>query len=181
MIFAGAIGELVDAQLLAGNGVAPNVSGLFSGLTAIPATDPSSVSDWDDLVSLATANVDGRHALTAADVRILMGADAYKYASVTRAAAGPYETGLQAIVAASGGLQVSANVPAADDSISQVLAYRSANPGAAVSPMWNEGVSLVEDPFTGAAAGRVALTLHVLFSFAIRRAASYALQKIKIA
>ena len=176
----GAIGELVDAQLIAGNGTSPNVNGFFSALTATPATDPSTVSDWGDLVSLATSPVDGRHALTAMDVRLLLGADSYKFASVTRAATGPHETGLQAIVAAAGGVQVSANVPAAASSIARVLAYRAANPGAAVAPMW-EGISLVEDPYTGAGAGRVALTLHVLFSFAIRRADSYALQKIKIA
>ena len=176
----GAIGELVDAQLIAGNGTSPNINGFYSALTATPATDPSTVSDWGDLVSLATSPVDGRHALTAMDVRLLLGADSYKFASVTMAANGPHETGLQAIVAASGGVQVSANVPAADSGISQVLAYRSANPGAAISPTW-EGISLVEDPYTGAASGRVALTLHVLFAFAIRRADSYALQKIKIA
>ena len=178
----GVAGELVDRQVLAGDGVAPNLNGFYSALTATPATDPTAVADWDDLVKLLTSNVDGRHALTAGDIRLLMGADAYEFASVTRAAVGPNETALDFVSQRSGGHQVSAHVPAAASDISNVLAYRAANPGAAVCPVW-EGVSmaLIEDPYSGAAAGRVALTMHVLFAFAIRRAASYSLQKIKIA
>ena len=178
----GVAGELVDAQVIAGDGTAPNVNGFYSALTATPATTPSAVSDWDDLVKLVSSNVDGRHALTAGDVRLLMGADSYEFASVTRASTGPNETGLDFVSQRAGGHQVSANVPAAASNISRVLAYRSANPGAAVVPIW-EGVSmaLIEDPYSGAAAGRVALTMHVLFAFAIRRSASYSLQKLKLA
>ena len=178
----GVAGELVDAQVIAGNGTAPNINGFYSALTATPATNPNAVSDWDDLVKLVSSNVDGRYALTAGDVRLLMGADSYAFASVTKAATGPNETALDFVSQRAGGHQVSAHVPEAASDVSRVLAYRAANPGAAVCPIW-EGVSmaLIEDPFSGAAAGRVALTLHVLFSFAIRRADSYSLQKIKIA
>ena len=160
----GVAGELVDREVIAGDGTSPNINGFYSALTATPATDPSTVSDWDDLVKLVTANVDGRHSLTAGDIRLLMGADSYAFASVTRAAVGPNETALDFVSQRSGGHQVSAHVPTAVSDISNVLAYRSANPGGAVVPVW-EGISmaLIEDPYSGAAAGRVALTLHVLF------------------
>ena len=163
--------------MVAGDGTAPNVSGLLTTLTA--ADDPTAVSAWDDIVSLVTGGVDGRYALTARDVRLLVASDSYKFASVTRPAAGPHETAVDYLAERTGGVQVCPHIPAAANKIAQVLTVRSITSGA-VAPVW-EGVSVIEDPFTGAASGKVAFTLHALWAFTVRRSAVFSLQKLKLA
>ena len=90
--------------MVAGSGTAPNVSGLLTTLSA--PDDPGTASGWDDVVSLVTGQVDGRYALGAGDVRLLLAADSYKFASVTRPAAGPHETAVDYLAERTGGVQV---------------------------------------------------------------------------
>ena len=57
----GAVADAMDAQVIAGNGTAPNVNGLTNALTA-PA-DPSNVFTWVDAVRAVASQVDGKFCL----------------------------------------------------------------------------------------------------------------------
>ena len=74
----GAMTEAADAQIIAGNGTAPSVSGFGSALTA--PENPSAVADFAAYASTRAKQVDGRYAQSEDDVKILVGAATYQHA-----------------------------------------------------------------------------------------------------
>ena len=50
---------------------------------------------------------------------------------------------------------------------------RTAQPNAAVAPV-RQGVGVIRDPYTNRAAGQIALTVHMLFPFVLKRKGGWA-------
>ena len=180
---AGAMGEAMDAQVLNGNGTAPNVDGFFHKLTA-PTDVPSDQAGKDSFVGAALAGVDGRYARNIMGVRLLVGSKTYGLAgSIANAIGDVYVADY--LIQRSGGFQVSAHIAEAPDSgnlsgIQQGLAYgASMGMGSAVCPIWN-GFELIRDPYTKAAEGRVAVTAVALWNFAVLRTGPYRRSYFKV-
>ena len=167
----------MDAQVIAGNGTAPNVNGLTNALTA-PA-DPSNVFTWVDAVRAVASQVDGKFASTPAQVRTLVPPGLYSALAVSLHATASVSAAARYIESISGGIRVSANLPALASNIGTALISKTALPGS-VAPVW-EGLSLIRDPYTGAASGQVSLTAVSLWNFRVIRSAAYSLAKFKVA
>ena len=147
----GAVADAMDAQVIAGNGTAPNVNGLTNALTA-PA-DPSNVFTWVDAVRAVASQVDGKFASTPAQVRTLVPPALYASLAVSLHATASVSAAARYIESISGGIRVSANLPALASNIGTALISKTAQAGS-VAPVW-EGLSLIRDPYTGAASGQV--------------------------
>ena len=173
----GAVADAMDAQVIAGNGTAPNVNGLTNALTA-PA-DPSNVFTWVDAVRAVASQVDGKFASTPAQVRTLVDPQLYSSLAVSLHATASVSAAARYIESISGGIRVSANLPALASNIGTALISKTALPGS-VAPVW-EGLSLIRDPYTGAASGQVSLTAIALWNFRVIRSAAYSLAKFKVA
>ena len=174
----GAIGDQMDAQIIAGDGTAPNVSGLANGALTAPV-DPSNVFTWSDAVRAVASQVDGKYAATPAQVRTLVDPALYPELAVSLHATASVSAAARYIEQISGGVRVSSNLPAPASDIATALISKTAQVGS-VAPVW-EGLSLIRDPYTEAATGRVSLTAVALWNFQVVRSAAYSLVKFKIA
>ena len=69
----GAISDHLDAQMLTGNGTAPNVAGdHFCRLTATPGTDPADTDDFTEIMIRFLELVDGKFATMASELQLVM-------------------------------------------------------------------------------------------------------------
>ena len=175
-----AIAQEMDKEILSGDGTGQHVSGFFdttSGPLTAP-TDPSAEAGVSDYISAVAGSVDGRYALENGDVKLLIGADTNKHASGKFVSTGSDTTAMTHLKAISGGCRVSAHIPAVADKFQLALACRKM--GSAVAPIW-QAPRLIRDPYSDSSAGIVALTLHILFAFAMPRADGWKLLKFQVA
>ena len=172
-----AIADAMDAQVIAGNGTAPNVDGLTNFLTA--PDDPDAVFSWTDAVRAVASQVDGRYAATPSQVRLLVDPQLYPSLATSLHATASVSAAARYIESISGGIRVSANLPAPASNIATALISKTAQIGS-VAPVW-EGLSLIRDPYTEAASGRVSITAVALWNFQVVRSAAYSLVKFKLA
>ena len=172
-----AMSDAMDAQVLAGDGTAPNQAGFLDALTEPDA--PAAVADFGSILGAHVSGVDGLYAHGLADVRMLTGPATYKLAAAAFRTTGDVASS-DYLATHSGGLRASANVPAPDTNIQGAITYATGGPGSAVAPVW-EGLELIRDPYTNAASGEVSLTAVALWAFRIVRTAPYAWQKFKLA
>ena len=166
----GAMTEAADAQIIAGDGTSPNVSGFGNALTA--PDNPSDVADFAAYASTRAKLVDGRYAQSEDDVKVLVGAASYSHA------AGIYQTGSGVSALSRLMPKVSPHVPAAESNIQAAYACRSMN--RAVAPMW-PSVALIRDSVSGSAKGEIKIVAIAMWNFAILDASGYAALKYKIA
>ena len=166
----GAMTESADAQIIAGDGTSPNVSGFGNALTA--PDNPSAVADFAAYASTRAKLVDGRYAQSEDDVKVLVGAASYSHA------AGIYQTGSGVSALSRLMPKVSPHVPAADSNIQAAYACRSMN--RAVAPMW-PSISLIRDSVSGSAKGEIRIVAIAMWNFAILDTSGYASLKYKLA
>ena len=178
---SGALGEAWDKIILTGDGTAPNPTGFFDdGASITVAADPGSVDTYDSVAKFAAKAVDGRYARNAMGVCVLFGVSGFQFAAGLFQDSGDYSA-TDYLATKSGGVQVSAHVPAAASNIQQLLLWRKdMGAGSAVAPVFS-GVELIRDPYTNAAKGQVAVTAVMLADFAILRTGAYRIEKIKSA
>ena len=180
---AGALGEKMDAQVVAGDGVAPNVQGI---MTAIDAPDvPDNTADFANIITIAAGAVDGRAAGSIMETRILAGVDVYKKAGALFTQAGDVAAS-DYLLQRSGGIRATphiANAPAegARVNVGETLVHRTMAPGSAVAPMWNGFEMVIRDEVTAANEGEVSLTAIMLWNFKMLRAVGYHRASVKLA
>ena len=124
---AGTLGEQLDKQVLTGDGVAPNVSGLLditAGELTVPgdATDEATVKDYIDAI---TGVVDGKNAVSESEVKLLIGSPTLTHAGgkfITNTS----DTALEKVRNIAGGVRVSGHIPAMDASSKNQLALTAA-------------------------------------------------------
>lgn len=152
-----------------------------SGL-ANPA-DPSSIASWEDAAKAVIERPDGVYALGTEDVKILFGQATYQHLALlfrNDSEAGPTESGLDYIRRLSGGVRLSAHVPAASSNIQASIVTLGMEAGAAVNATW-QGLRIIRDEVTRANEGEVVLTCVMLRGFAITRAARFKRVEWKLA
>lgn len=184
-----AMAWMLDWQVLRGYGLDTSDRDDFIGLLsdetlAIPADDGAQAAQLtyaNGFTPIATG-IDGRYANTYNDLRVLVGTDTYKQFIVTfqeDTGRSFYEAiraigvslGSSAIMPAKGTAGALYNVaashaPVNPDGVQQAL--MTSRGSDAIIPIW-QGVTLVRDPYTGAAKGQIALTAHMLANFELLR------------
>ena len=117
-------------------------------------------------------SVDGRYASTAKNVRLLVGAKTYQHMAVTYRANNSDDSALDIVMKISGGVRVSAHVPAPDSNDQFAVTARAIGLRHAVAPIW-EGVTILSDPYSESKFGQIRLTAIMLYAFKIIRTAGF--------
>ena len=158
--------ERLDQQAINGS------DGLLNG-TNLDNNNVSATTTFALYLSgLLYGRVDGRYARTPGDVRMIVGQGTFAHASAAFKGNNSDESGVERLQEKSGGLRVSAHVPAVSGNKQNSLIRLGQERGAAVQPMW-QGVSLVVDEFTRAAYGEIIVHAVLLANFAITRKAQW--------
>ena len=149
-----AMADNLDAQVVSGSGVSPNLSGLFNQATDVNAA--GAVETFATGVARFAALIDGTHANGWGDVRVLIGTSTFaKYAGLFQSNGDvslfDYLSGKL------GALRVSTRVPAVSSMAQKALAVLGAQGQPVTVPIWS-GVELIVDPYSNAAQGQRVVT-----------------------
>lgn len=177
----GALVNQIEAQVMGGNGTAPNVAGFLGGGLTAPSGTPTDNFDWNDVILDAAEAVDGIYAKTMADVTAIIGVE--HHSTMYSKTQGHRIIGFDFLTSGEGlpfRHIVNPHVPAKASNIQHGLYVKGSMPGAALTT-WNGGLNAVRDPYTAAAKGQVALTISSLYDFAITRSAMYLRKKYDLA
>ena len=172
------LSDKMDALILEGSGSAPEVSGFFNSLTA-----PTAESTTDTALTYASklyGAIDGVHASSPADVRLLVGTKTLTHMG------GVFHTGTAVNADSwlrnnSAGVLASKHVAAPASGVQDGLAFRTrTGEFDAVAPVW-QGLQLMRDPYTGLSRREVAIQLTMYWNFAVVRSSAYSLISFKSA
>ena len=183
MDLAGALGEAMDAQAVAGDGVSPNVRGF---LTEIPeAAVPGALATYNFVLLAIAGGVDGRAARNLSEIRTVAGVDAYR-AAASLVATGSDWAASDYLMEKSGGLRASVHIPDAPSSgsrenVADLILHRTTAPSSATAVLWAGFEVIIRDEISKAAEGRVALTALALWNFKVVRQSAYVRAAIQIA
>ena len=156
------LGDELDQQVLTGT------NGLLTG--TVLANNAASAADTFATYRsrFAFGLVDGKYAMTTGDLRLLVGSKTYSHAaSVYRGNSSDLDA-LASLMAATGGVRVSANVTAVSGNKQNVIIRRGGRQDA-VTAIW-EGVSLITDEVSQSKAGEIIVTAVMLYAFKVLRA-----------
>ena len=127
--------------------------------------------DFAEATKQLYASVDGRYADGPGAVRIVFGTATYQVLANAYRGTGTNETATDHLAARSGGVRVNANMPAVA-SKKQKAIFRIGTRMDAVTPIW-QGVTLIPDRITQAAAGQMLLTAVMLYASDVLRTAPF--------
>ena len=146
----GGLQEKLDLDSIAGD------DGLLTG-TNLPNNNVSAVTTFANYLSLFLyGRVDGRYAMSKSDIRVLMGAGTYAHAgSVYQSSA--YKSALALLEQDSGGVRVSAHVPAVSNNNKQNAIVRLGMWRDMVQPVWG-AVTIIVDEVTLSGKGEIEVT-----------------------
>ena len=162
----GGLQEKLDQQAIEGT------DGLLTA-TNLPNANVSTQTTFQLYLSgLLYGRVDGRYARTPGDIRMIVGQGTFTHAASTYKGNNSDESGVERLQEKSGGLMVSAHVPAVSGNKQNALIRLGMERGGATQPLW-QGVSLVIDEFTRSAYGEIIFHAVLLANFAITRKAQW--------
>ena len=190
----------VGTAALTANDVQNDIVGVFQSLQAAGALDAkaepqiAAAATWALMEPLLYEAIDGRYASMASDIRWLFGVDTIKKLHQLRygteevitfpdylmrrniqyrvSAYIPYEENY-------GGEAASVGATAGDpDNVQRII--RTSRGMDAVAPVW-QGITLIRDPYSGAAKAELAITAHALHGFAFLRTAAWHSHAVKVA
>ena len=168
------LSDALDDQVINGDGVTPNLTGIFERLSAPTVAPGATVAVFDDFVGRFTEGIEGLWASTMAEVAVVCGPDTYKVAAKAfrDGSGGNANRGEIAFsdyaMANFGGFWTNKRMPDTASNIQAGILYRKGRnmmggSGAmrtAVCPHWNE-IS-IDDIYSGSASGTRHVTMHVL-------------------
>ena len=168
----GGLEEKLDQELIAGT------EGLLTG-TNLANHAAAAVTTFASYVSaFGHARVDGRYASAIADVRAVMGSATYAHAGNQYRSNNADYSALDSLDAKTGGVRVSAHVPAVASHKQNAVVRLGHHDRAVLQVMW-DGVTLVPDEITKAKTGEVAITAILLVATKILRADSFWKQEVQ--
>ena len=121
---------------------------------------------------LAFAQIDGRFASMASDIRLLAGGSTYADMAATYRASESDMNALGALMAETGGVRVSAHIPSATGAHKRDVICRRGMRRDMTAPTW-EGVTLIPDEVTQAAKGEIRLTAVMLAAWKVIRTGGF--------
>ena len=160
----------LDAQVVSG----PN--GLLTGTNLANHAAAAATTFANFIRQFAYARVDGRYAVDTQAVKSVMGSTAYGHAGETYRATESDRTALDRLMEITGGVRVSAHVPAAA-SDKQNAIIRLGNARDMVAAIWS-GIALIPDEITKAANGQIVITAVMLHAVKILRTAAFFKQEV---
>ena len=161
-----ALADKLDAEVIAGS------DGLLNG-TNLPNHNVNAVTSYADyLAEFGYSRVDGRYASSVSDLRAVVGASTYAHMGAAYRNNSVDRNAIDRLMTITGGIKVSAHVPGTA-SHKQNAVIRRGNRRAMVAPVW-EGVTLIPDEVTKAAAGEIVITAVMLHAVKIIRAGTSA-------
>ena len=148
-------------------------NGLLTG-TNLANNDASAQTDFAGYVSdFGYSRVEGRYASMTSDLRIVMGSATYAHAGGIYRGNNSEETALDRLMRVTGGVKVSAHVPAATGTpAKQNAIIRLGMNRDMVAPIW-ENVALIPDEITKAAVGQIVITAVMLHAVKVLRVAGF--------
>ena len=161
----GGMADKLDSEIMQGT------NGLLTG-TILPNHTRGTASDYGSYVAdLMYGRVDGQYAYDLADIRVVMGAGTFGNAA-TKLPTNGEENALARIRNDSGGVRVSAHVPAVSGSDKQWALVRLGNRRDYVAPVWGQ-VTLIPDEITLAGKGQIQLTAVLLHAVKLLRSGGF--------
>ena len=162
---ASALSEKLDAEVINGT------NGLLTG-TNLPNNNVTAVTSYASYISsLGYSRVDGRYADSVAQIRIAMGSGTYAHAASVYRATESDRHALDRLIRDTGGVRVSAHVPAVASNRQNAVVRLGSEP-AMVAPVW-EGVTILPDEITRLKQGEAILSAILLSNTSIIRAAGF--------
>ena len=120
-----------------------------------------------------TGAVDGIYADGPDSLRMVIGQPTYARAtSVYRGTTTENEDGYEVMRRLSGGVRISAHVPAVASKRQDAIIARAMNMTHAIAPMW-ESVTLIPDEITLAASGQIKITAVLLYAMKVVRSGGF--------
>ena len=163
----------LDKQVIVGT------EGLLTGIK-LPSNNVSAATTYALYRSqFAFGRVDGKYASTTDELRIVMGSGTYTHAAAQYRGNNDNQDALQSLREATGGVKVSAHVPAVSGN-KQNAVIRLGMRRDMVAALW-EGVTLLEDPYTQKSKGEIVLTGVMLYAVMILRAGGFHKQQVQTA
>ena len=161
----GGISDKLDSEILQGT------NGLLTGTILANHTEGSASTYANYVAKLLYGRVDGRYAYDLADIRVVMGSGTFANAS-TKLPTNGEENALARIRTDSGGVRVSAHVPAVSGSDKQNALVRLGTRQDYVAPVWGQ-VVLIADEITLANKGQIQLTAVLLYAAKLLRSGGF--------
>ena len=161
----GGLADKLDSEIMRGD------NGLLTGTNLSDHNASSETSFASYISDFGYSRVDGRYAASGADVRLVMGSATYAHAGGQYRHANADDVALDRLTEITGGVRVSAHVPAVASSKQNVL-IRLGNRRDMVAPVWGN-VTLIPDEVTKAANGQIVLTAVMLHAVKIIRAGGF--------
>ena len=170
---ADSIADGLDRQALRKTG-----QGLLDfGTDPTPATGVETFARYQ---ASAYGRADGRYANGVGDVKMLVGATTYAHMAALYRTTNADESALEHLMRITGGVFLSANVPAAASNIQQAVFARGMGQRHAVQPVW-PSVALLVDPYTESKDGNIRITATALANFKVTRQDGYARVAFRLA
>ena len=161
-----AMADKLDSEIMQGT------NGLLTGTILANHARGGAASDYAQYVSdLLYSRVDGKYAYDLADIRVVMGAGTFGNAA-TKLPTNGEQNALARIRNDSGGVRVSAHVPAVSGTDKQNALVRLGNRRDYVAPVWGQ-VSLIPDEITLAKNGQIQLTAVLLHAVKLLRSGGF--------
>ena len=161
----GAMGDKLDSEIMQGT------NGLLTGTILANHAEGSGSTYADYVAKMLYARVDGKYAFDLADIRVVMGAETFANAA-TKLPTNGEENALARIRTDSGGVRVSAHVPAVTNADKQNALVRLGNRRDYVAPVWGS-ISLVPDEITLVGKGQIQLTAILLYAAKLLRTGGF--------
>ena len=165
MNLSDALADKLDQQILNGTEGLLNGTNLANNNVTVETTFALYLSQF------GYGRVDGKYAGSTEDLRIVMGTATYAHAGTAYRHQNADDLALARLVAITGGVKVSAHVPAAAAN-KQNAVIRLGMRRDMVAPIW-EGVTLIPDEITKAANGQIVITAVMLHAVKILRAGGF--------
>ena len=147
--------DAIDSQVIAGDGVAPNLTGLFKLATDVAKA--GALETFATGVKRFAGLVDGQYANGLSDLRAIIGSDTFGLCAGLFAGNGSMSLS-DYLKLALGGFAVSNRVPATALKGQKGLVVLAAGAGPMRVPVWSN-MELIVDPYSGAAKGQRIITL----------------------
>ena len=153
-------------------------NGLLTGTVLANHAQAASTTFDNYIGQFAFGRVDGRYASTTSDIRIVMGSRSYSDAGQVYRNTTVDRTALDRILELTGGVRVSAHVPAVASNKQNAI-IRLGLRKDYVAPIWS-GITLVPDEVTLAAKGQLKITAVMLSAQKLIRAGGFYKQQIDV-
>ena len=162
-----ALSDKLDQQILNGT------EGLLNG-TVLANHNVSAVTSYANYRDLfGYGRVTGTYAMSIADIRMVVGAGTYGHmAAQFRSTNAGDRAAVEDLMDVTGGVKVSAHVPAVSNANKQNAVIRLGMRRDMVAPIW-EGLTLLPDEITKASSGQIVVTAVMLFAVKLLRAGGF--------